>query len=275
MESNLIYGTYAAAALGALAVFFALPKGARPPRGVAGILGAAALGGLVLLLLRLPGDPATPAFVVLALLAVGSAARVVTHPRPVYSALYFILVVISTAGLAIVAGAQFLAAALVIVYAGAILVTYVFVIMLAQQPGNESERFGGAYNYDTQSREPGAAVLAGFVLLAVIAGVLVGRSQNDTLSAGIDARDFATSVLMADGKPPGAAKSAEAADPGNTLAIGQVLLSDFAVSVELAGVLLMIAMVGAIALARKKVPGPEHEGESLPAGEIGRRVKPF
>ena len=58
------------------------------------------------------------------------------HPRPVYSAVYFVLVVLATTGLCVLAAAEFLAAALVIVYGGAIMVTYIFVIMLAQQaPG--------------------------------------------------------------------------------------------------------------------------------------------
>ena len=155
----------------------------------------------------------------------------------------------STSGMAVLAGAEFLAAALVIVYAGAILVTYVFVIMLAQQPGS-ADPVASSMKYDAMAREPGAAVLAGFVLVATIAGVIVGREW------------------------PGGVAS-EVAAVGNTLAIGDVLLHRFAVSVELAGVLLMVAMIGTIAIARKRIPRADEGDESPPPGEIGRRAKPF
>lgn len=249
MESYLVYGTYVAAAIGALAVFFALPREKRPVRGAAWVLAAAAIAALVWVLNSVADESTSIAFYVLSVITVGAAARVVTHARPVYSALYFIVVVIGTAGLAVIAGAEFLAAALIIVYAGAILVTYVFVIMLAQQPGNvDGGRYGGALNYDTVAREPIAAVLAGFVLMATLAGVIVGRPM----------------------------KAAVASEAGNTQAIGQLMLSDYAVSVELAGVLLMVAMVGAIALSRRKVVSEiEGEGDVPELGELGRKAKPF
>src|SRR5688572_22828665 len=72
-------------------------------------------------------------FWVFAAVAIVGAVRVVTHPRPVYSALYFVLTVFATAGMFVLLWAEFMAAALVLIYAGAILVTYVFVIMLATQ----------------------------------------------------------------------------------------------------------------------------------------------
>jgi NADH-quinone oxidoreductase subunit J len=70
-------------------------------------------------------------FWIFSAVALLGALRVVTHTRPVYSALYFVLTVFATAGLFILLWAEFMAAALVLIYAGAILVTYVFVIMLA------------------------------------------------------------------------------------------------------------------------------------------------
>ena len=70
-------------------------------------------------------------FWIFSAVALGGALRVVTHTRPVYSALYFVLTVFATAGLFILLWAEFMAAALVLIYAGAILITYVFVIMLA------------------------------------------------------------------------------------------------------------------------------------------------
>jgi NADH-quinone oxidoreductase subunit J len=253
LQETLVFGLYAVAALGAAGMLAGLPtEGRRPWRGL--MVGSLALaaGGVVLLLGRMGADSGRSVyFHALALLALGGGVRVATHPRPVYSALYFILVVLSTAALLFLVGAEFLGAALVIVYAGAILVTYVFVIMLAQQSGPRGEGvFEAALDYDRSAREPFAAVLAGFVLVATIAGVLVSRREG--LAAA------------------GTAAAAE----GNTLALGHVLLSDFAISLELAGVLLMVAMVGAVALARKRLPRAE-EGPAAAPGEAGRRVRPF
>ncbi len=250
----LVYSAYAVAGLGAMAVYAALPKEGRPTaRGVIFTLLAAAIGALLLLLGQLLGEVGQRVyFYVLAVLTLGGAVRVVTHPRPVYAAIFFVLVVLSTAALLVLVGAEFLAAALVIVYAGAILVTYVFVIMLAQQTAPlTGGMFAQALHYDRDSREPMAAVLAGFVLVGTIAGVIVNYEWT-TLA------DAETS-----------------AEGGNTLALGRVLLTDFAVSVELAGLLLTVAMVGAIALARKRIPQHDDGEPELAPGEIGKRVSPF
>src|SRR5689334_12470499 len=72
-------------------------------------------------------------FWIFSAIAIAGGFRVITHPRPVYSALYFVLSVMATAGLFILLWAEFMAAALIVIYAGAILVTYVFVVMLATQ----------------------------------------------------------------------------------------------------------------------------------------------
>ncbi|HKQ47616.1 MAG TPA: NADH-quinone oxidoreductase subunit J [Phycisphaerae bacterium] len=255
MEQALVYLAYAVAALGAVAIFVTLPReGQRSRKGLATTVLALAMGGFILMLNNLFGEFGRNVyFCLLALLALGGAVRVVTHPRPVYSALFFVLVVLSTAGLMVLVGAEFLAAALVIVYAGAILVTYVFVIMLAQQSSpTTGGQFAAALDYDKDAREPLAAVLAGFVLVGTLAGVIVSRKWEPI--AGVSVGESAN---------------------GNTLALGRVLLTDFAVSVELAGVLLMVAMIGAIAIARKKLPRGEHEEEMLPPGEIGRHVTPY
>src|SRR6185503_7620582 len=97
-------------------------------------------------------------FWIFSAIALLGALRVVTHPRPVYAALYFVLTVFATAGLFILLWAEFMAAALVLIYAGAILVTYVFVIMLAAQPAEDGAPVSGSARaalaeYDAVSRE--------------------------------------------------------------------------------------------------------------------------
>src|SRR5690606_8619755 len=103
-------------------------------------------------------------FWIFSILAIVAAVRVISHPRPVYSALYFVLTVFASGGLFVLLWAEFMAMALILSYAGAILVTYVFVIMLASQArtgatGQQAE----AAEYDRTSREPLLASAAGFL----------------------------------------------------------------------------------------------------------------
>jgi NADH:ubiquinone oxidoreductase subunit 6 (subunit J) len=87
-----------------------------------------------------------------------------TQSTPVHAALSFALVVLASCGLFLLQAAPFLMAATIIVYAGAIVVTFLFVIMLAQQEGPS--------NADQRSREPFLASVAGCVLLAALLCVL-------------------------------------------------------------------------------------------------------
>lgn len=92
--------------------------------------------------------------------AVAAAGAMIVQRNPVYSALYFAIVILGVCGLFLVMSASFLAAVTIIVYAGAIIVTFLFVIMLAQQTG--------LADYDRRSRERIFSSLAGFVLLTAI-----------------------------------------------------------------------------------------------------------
>ncbi len=253
----LIYASYALAGLLAMAVYWALPKEGRLSRPApAAIFVAVALGAMVMLLGRVLGQDGNGFYVcLLSVLAIFGAIRVVTHAQPVYSALYFILVVLSTAALVLLVGAEFLAAALVIIYAGAILVTYVFVIMMAQQ--STADAPGGiadALAYDRSARKPASAVIVGFVMMATVAGLLADHPW-----------------------PMRPLPPSEQTGVGNTLAVGRALLTEdgFPVSLQVAGVLLMVAMVGAIMIARRRLPGPPERSEVSPPGEIGKNVRPF
>ena len=117
MDETLVYWVYAVAGLVAIAVYTGLPRHIKQRRGgLLFVITAVAVGGVALLVGRLLGDTAeTVYFCVLSSLTVLAAVRVVTHPRPIFSALYFLFVVLSTAALIILCGAEFLAAALVMV----------------------------------------------------------------------------------------------------------------------------------------------------------------
>ncbi|MCS6977918.1 MAG: NADH-quinone oxidoreductase subunit J [Gemmatales bacterium] len=167
-------------AVGMTALWLLLPQ-ARPRQVLisAFIAGTAALlvGGLVLLRGTGPDVPLLfdVLFWVFALLAVASGVAMIVQRNPVYSALWFAQVVLSTCGLFLLQAAWFLAAATVIVYAGAIVVTFLFVIMLAQQTGLAP--------YDRQAREPLLACIAGFALLAALqyAVSTAGKTSPDTV----------------------------------------------------------------------------------------------
>jgi NADH-quinone oxidoreductase subunit J len=167
----------------------------------------------------------------MAVVGLAGALRVITHRRPIYSALYFVLVILTVAGMLILMQATFLAAALVIIYAGAILVVYVFVIMLAQESG-------GPAPYDRRAREPFVGVVTGFILLALLTTALVKGPP----AAG----------------PIAATDAAEAA--GTVTQVGRHLLTYYIVGVEITGVLLLAAMVGALAIARRRAVATD-EGE--------------
>src|SRR5436190_2463631 len=109
-------------------------------------------------------------------LAVLGAGLMLSQKNPVHAALAFALVVLSSCGLFLLLAAPFLMAATIVIYAGAIVVTFLFVLMLAQQAG-----LGDA---DARSREPLLATITGFVLLGALLYVLqlsYGTQQIDEL----------------------------------------------------------------------------------------------
>jgi NADH:ubiquinone oxidoreductase subunit 6 (subunit J) len=165
---------YLVCVLGAAGVALALPRRGSKlvPLGAVLIAGAA---GLVAVSMGLRAAPsgANPGFFfyVFAAIGLGASVRMITHPRPVYSALYFILTIIASCGLYLLLGAEFMAFALVIIYAGAILITYLFVIMLATQAptGNDEDLIDET---DAVAREPVVGAIVGFVLMGLISAML-------------------------------------------------------------------------------------------------------
>jgi NADH-quinone oxidoreductase subunit J len=198
-------------------------------------------------------------FWIFSAIAVVSAIRVITHPRPVYSALYFVMTVMASAGLFVLMWAEFMAAALVIIYAGAILVTYVFVIMLASQatPAGASSMTEQLADHDAVSREPIAASAVGFALLGVLLFVIFDKS---TAMAREDASDRVAIAAAATVPPP--ITEATFVPEGATQKLGAYLFSSQLVNLELAGLILTVAMVGAIVIARKRVVGTSGVVES-------------
>jgi NADH-quinone oxidoreductase subunit J len=158
------------AALGLAAVYLLLPRPRPFPAWWGGLLGGLALvvaGWWWVWFPRLSAEAVL--FYSFAGLAVFSGGRMITYREPVYAALAFALMILSTCGLFLLLAAPFLTAAVIIVYAGAIVVTFLFVLMLAQQRGYSSA--------DLRTQEPLLVCLAGFLLLGGL-GVVLGRTYR-------------------------------------------------------------------------------------------------
>lgn len=170
--------------LGFFAVYWLLPRARRSRPLYGAIAGGLALAAAVFFLWRWGTGAAWPEkvlFYAFALVAVTGGLMLVTQRNPVYAALSFALVILSTCGLFLLQGASFLAAATIIIYAGAIVVMFLFVIMLAQQEGWSLA--------DRRSREPFLSTLAGMVLVAATLCVLqrdLDTSRLDRLVARLD-----------------------------------------------------------------------------------------
>lgn len=207
---------FLAALLGGSGLYLALPSSWHHLRRWGSALALVGLLLVAALLARPLGSLGiTVHFYILALTAVSAAFMAVTARNPVYSALWFGLVLLSVAGLFLLIGAQFLAAATVVVYAGAILVTLLFVVMLAQQ--------AGAATYDRLAREPFIAAAVGTV--------------------------FGVVVLLTVLKTEPANRSAASTPQESVANLGAGLFTDHLISIEVAGTLLLVALVAAVCIA--------------------------
>ncbi|QGZ95230.1 NADH-quinone oxidoreductase subunit J [Terricaulis silvestris] len=167
------------------------------------------------------------AFYALSAVAVMSAFAVISAHNPVHSVLFLILTFFTAAGLFVLLGAEFLAMLLVVVYVGAVAVLFLFVVMMLDVDFTELKR--GFLSY-----MPVGALIA--IALMIELGLVAGAA------------------ITADGAPialtpaqPGAVTNAEA--------IGQVLYTDYLLVFQLAGLVLLVAMIGAIVLTLRHRPG--------------------
>jgi NADH-quinone oxidoreductase subunit J len=151
---------------------------------------------------------------------------VVALRNPVYSALSLLVMFFHVAGLYVTLHAEFLAAVQVIVYAGAILVLYLFVVMLLNVKRDD--------RYHNQWR------IAAFICIPLSIEFLV-------LLSG----DFGAVHRIPTSLP------AEPLPLDNTLAIGQALFSTYLFPFEVASLILLVAMIGAIVLAKRDIGGNE------------------
>jgi NADH-quinone oxidoreductase subunit J len=168
--------------LGLIAIALLLPRPLALPQWYGAVVGAVALLLASATLIRVGAwSPEVILFYVFSAIAITGGALLITQRNPARAALAFALVVLSTCGLFLLQAAPFLMAATIIIYAGAIIVTFLFILMLAQQRGSSDA--------DLRSREPFLAATAGFVLLGALIYVLFLTYRNPKSEFVLDQLD--------------------------------------------------------------------------------------
>ena len=226
----------------AIGTWLSLPRGNSGGRALGAVLVAASLGLFAAQTPSLGSLPADTVFYILAAITVWSAVATVTFRNPVYSAIWFAMSLLGTAGLFLYDGAQFLGVATIVVYAGAILVTFLFVLMLAQPEGQAP--------YDRVSWGAPLSAFSGALLVGVLTLVLADVFQNPS----------------ADDRPAAshdrAALSKEVLADQHMAHLGAQLFSHHLLAVEVAGTLLLVALVGCVAVVaqihKRDRGGPMH-----------------
>lgn len=170
-------------------------------------------------------------FYLFAFVAVASGVMVVTSRNPVHSVLFLILAFFNAAGLFVLMGAEFLAMILVVVYVGAVAVLFLFVVMMLDI--NFVELRQGFARYLPIGGLIGLVLLAELVL---VAGVWTFAPEV-TASAAAPIPEGVT----------------------NTEALGQVLYTHYVLPFQVAGLVLLVAMIGAIVLTLRNRPGVKRQ----------------
>jgi NADH-quinone oxidoreductase subunit J len=164
-------------------------------------------------------SPALLIFFVLAAIAVLAAVNLVVQRHPIHSALSLIVVMVCLAGLYLLMGAEFVAAVQIIVYGGAIMVLFIFVIMLLN--AGEEER-------------------TDFSKIAKFAGLPLALALTASIAAA---------VVKPDPNVPGVT---QAVIPEATKQISSMLFKEFVYPFELTSFLILVAIIGALVLAQRE-----------------------
>jgi NADH-quinone oxidoreductase subunit J len=181
-------------------------------------------------------------FYLFAGITVASAFMVIASKNPVHSVLFLILAFVNAAGLFVLLGAEFLAMILIVVYVGAVAVLFLFVVMMLDVDFAELRQ--GFLNYLPVGALVGAVLLA--ELLVVLGAWVIGPDAAKAITAPI---------------PP-------ADDINNTQALGLVLYTRYVYFFQAAGVILLVAMIGAIVLTLQHKPNVRRQNIAV---QVARR----
>ena len=183
----------------------------------------------------------TIAFYLFAVLVIASAVMVIMSRNPVHSVLWLILAFFNAAGLMVLVGAEFIAMLLVIVYVGAVAVLFLFVVMML----------------DIDVAAMRAGFIRNFPLGIAIALILLAELVLGIGAYRAGALELGTAV----------AADAPVLVESNTAAIGAMLYSRYIFLFEVAGIILLVAMIGAIVLTHR--PPKSKRGQQ----DIGKQVR--
>ena len=178
----------------------------------------------------------TALFYLFGAMAVVASLLVIAQRNPIYSVLLLIASFGALSGLYVLLDAPFLAVIQIIVYAGAIMVLFLFVVMLLNAPHEDT-------GYDTRLRGPQGS------------GAISARSGPMRFGAALAAA-LIVELVWALTEGEGGAGSFSGASVSSVRAIGRSLFTDYAFAFEVTSVLILVAMVGAVLLARRDVPAP-------------------
>jgi NADH-quinone oxidoreductase subunit J len=173
--------------------------------------------------------PESLLFYVLSGLAVGASALVIGQRNPMYSVLMLIVAFAALAGLYIGLDAPFVAMAQMIIYAGAIMVLFLFVVMLLNAPQEDAAEWDRTHPL----RKPGFARIG--IVLAVLLVVELGWALAKVVSL----------ENAVGGRADGAAIA-------SVREMGRVLFTQYSFAFEATSILILVAMVGAVVLARRE-----------------------
>jgi len=183
------------------------------------------------------------AFYVFAAVCIGSGIMVISARNPVHSVLFLILAFFNAAGLFVLMGAEFLAMILVVVYVGAVAVLFLFVVMMLDIDFLELRR--GVLQYLPIGVTIGLILLVELIFFAASIWQIAPEAAN----------------ALGAPTPP-------TAEASNTAALGQLIYTDYILLFQTAGLILLVAMVGAIVLTLRAREGVRRQ---VIGRQIGRR----
>ncbi|GAB6164741.1 hypothetical protein JCM19992_07410 [Thermostilla marina] len=265
-----------AAGLGAVGLWWLLPWGGRSRTRRLGWLPVAVAIGIATAPLWSLGECFSAAVVwTLTVVTFVGAVGTITTRNPVYAAVWFGLTLLGTAALLLCLKAQFLALATIVVYAGAILVMFLFLLMLAQPEGRAI--------YDRNAWSPHLAAFTGMILVAVLTAALAKSAsaqqaiaKQKQSAASVRQTDEASSGEtqggVADERAPSRqVRTAQPGDEHETKRLGAALYGPELLAVEAVGLLLLVALVGAALITSRPVTDDEiaasRQAETLTAEE--------
>lgn len=175
-------------------------------------------------------------FYIFAAIAIGSAFMVIIQDNPVRSVLFLVVTFFASAALWILAEAEFLALILVVVYVGAVMTLFLFVVMMLNIDVEIIKSHHKRY------------MPFGLILVALLVGLLMVSIPSGAFKSNVETQSnpaISTQLLNVEQNNP------EAPPPSNTEALGMVLYTDYLLAFEIAAALLLIAIVSAITLVHR------------------------